>query len=207
MCVCGWWWWRVEVSCVGTSLFFLTHPAPSTPSYLDASCLIFGPNRQFIEVVDYQSKRNTARSGADGAVRHSGDMLRSVLCEGTHTISVDLDRLEPGVSELFISLSAWAGARLGEIQCPRVALTNGDTRAPLCEYRLEGVPKDALDTYSSVVMCRVFRGAAGPGGAPGGWQVEAIGQLGHGHADAYDPLLHCIRHELALADTLAGWKM
>ena len=168
---------------------------------------MFGLNRQFIEVVDYQSKRNSARSGGDGAIRHSGDMLRSVLCEGTHTISVDLDRLDPAVAELFISLSAWAGARLGEIRCPSVTLTNPDTRAPLCEYRLEGVPKDALDTYSSVVMCRVFRGGAGPAGGGGGWQVEAVGQLGHGHADAYDPLLHCIRHELALADTLAGWKM
>ena len=47
--------------------------------YLDASCLVFGPNRSYLEAVDYQSKRNTARSGGEGAIRHSGDLLRSVL--------------------------------------------------------------------------------------------------------------------------------
>ena len=168
---------------------------------------MFGPDRQFLEVVDYQSKRNTARAGGDGAVKHSGDMLRSVLCEGTHTISVDLDRLDPGVVELFISLSAWAGARLGEIRAPSVSLTDPGSGAPLCEYRLEGVSRASLDTYSSVVMCRVFRGGAPGAPAGGGWQVEALGQLGHGHADNNDPLLHCIRHEIGLADSLAGWKV
>ena len=88
-------------------------PSHPLPSYLDASCLIFGPGRTFMEAVDYQAKRNTPRAGGDRAVVHSGDVLRSVLCEGTHTLSVSLDRLSPGVEELFICLSAWAGARLG----------------------------------------------------------------------------------------------
>ena len=252
--------------------------------YLDASCLVFGPQRTFLEAVDYQSKRNTARSGGEGAIRHSGDMLRSVLCEGTHTVSVDLDRLSPEVSELFICLSAWAGARLGEIRAPSVTLVDPDaaatarrsgsemgggggnddgsgdrattaaTAGALCEYRLEGVSKADLDRYSSVVMCRVYRdngtsptAALNVGGAFGGgvnafssggstpvggtgdadnnddsrrlassahspssrsqWRVEAIGQLGHGHADNYEPLLGTIRNELSLADSLAGWKV
>jgi len=260
--------------------------------YLDASCLVFGPNRTFLEAVDYQSKRNTQRSGFEGAIRHSGDLLRSVLCEGTHTISVDLDRLSSEVTELFICLSAWAGARLGEIRAPSVTLVDPDvtgtaarrsemgggggggsggggnddgsntpssttatatTAGALCEYRLEGVSKVDLDRYSSVVMCRVYRdngtsptaalncgfggggvvntfssGGSTPvaGGednssarlpastSPGGssspssqWRVEAIGQLGHGHADNYEPLLGTIRNELSLADSLAGWKV
>lgn len=251
--------------------------------YLDASCLVFGPQRSFLEAVDYQSKRNSARSGSDGAIRHSGDLLRSVLCEGTHTISVDLDRLSPDVTELFICLSAWAGARLGEIRAPSVTLVDPDAvgggagggedvgakasaAGALCEYRLDGVGRDDLDRYSSVVMCRVYRDSGssptvpvGGGGAAGGvvnafssggstpvagdaeggdpastsgrqrlppstgapsfggqlhqhrqqqsWRVEAIGQLGHGHADNYEPLLASIRNELSLADSLAGWKV
>lgn len=246
--------------------------------YLDASCLIFGPNRSFLEAVDYQSKRNSGRSGGEGAIRHSGDLLRSVLCEGTHTVSVDLDRLSSEVSELFICLSAWAGARLGEIRAPSVTLVDPDvaataarksemggnsnddgsertetTAGALCEYRLEGVSKADLDRYSSVVMCRIYRDtgtsptvALNSGGFGGGvgavnafssggstpvggdnadndsssrlassawpssrsqWRVEAIGQLGHGHADNYEPLLGTIRNELSLADSLAGWKV
>ena len=206
--------------------------------YLDASCLIFGPGRVFVEAVDYQSKRNTAASGAPGAVRHSGDLLRSVLCEGTHTIAVDLDALDPArVSELFITLSAWAGARLGEIRRPSVRLSNPEgtegggpaggppAAACLCEYRLEDVPKAALDRYSSVVMCRVYRrgadgstptggvgagtaSAANPTTVPGGgWEVEAVGHLGHGHADAYAPMIHTIQHELGVVDALSAWKM
>ena len=225
-------------------------PAHSYDStrYLDASCLIFGPGRVFVEAVDYQSKRNTAASGAPGAVRHSGDLLRSVLCEGTHTIAVDLAALDrTKVSELFITLSAWAGARLGEIRRPSVRLVNPDDPsaaastagfeggdggaattpgASLCEYRLEDVPKAALDRFSSVVMARVYwrnadgstptggigdpgaaaSGAASDGGG-GQWEVEAIGHLGHGHADSYAPMVHTIQHEMGVLDTLSAWKM
>ena len=229
--------------------------------YLDASCLIFGPGRVFLEAVDYQSKRNTAASGAPGAVRHSGDLLRSVLCEGTHTIGLDLAALDPArAPELFITLSSWAGARLGEIRRPAVRLVNPDEPdptvvsttaaggqqaeggatqgAPLCEYRLEDVPKAALDRFSSVVMARVYwragdgstpTGGVGGGGAGGGlgaplpaapsaagagapraggqWEVEAIGHLGHGHADCYAPMIHTIQHELGVVDALSAWKM
>jgi len=44
-----------------------------------------------------------------GAVSHSGDMLRTVLCQGTHSIAVNLAALSPAVCELFITMSSYCG--------------------------------------------------------------------------------------------------
>ena len=49
---------------------------PMLCRYLDASCLLFGANHDFLEVVDYQRKSSTARVGPPGAVTHSGDRLQ-----------------------------------------------------------------------------------------------------------------------------------
>ena len=40
---------------------------------------------------------------------HSGDLLRHSMCEGSHTITVELASLSPGVQELYISMSAYCG--------------------------------------------------------------------------------------------------
>ena len=46
---------------------------------------------------------------AAGAVTHSGDLLRHSLCEGSHTITVELTSLSPAVRELYITMSAYCG--------------------------------------------------------------------------------------------------
>jgi hypothetical protein len=51
-----------------------------------------------------------------GAVRHSGDVLEGRT--GKHTISIALDRLGPGVAEMWLTMSSWAGAKLADITQP-----------------------------------------------------------------------------------------
>ena len=85
--------------------------------YLDASCLLFGPGQQFLEVVDYQRKQSSSLVGEPGAVRHSGDQLDEAARSGRHTIKIDLAKLIPGVAELFMTLSSYGPARLSVCPC------------------------------------------------------------------------------------------
>jgi stress response protein SCP2 len=100
--------------------------------YLDASCLIFGKDRQHLGTVDFSTRYGAEAVGGQ-AVTHSGDMMRPLLNEGRHTLDVDLDSLPPCVTELFVTLSAWGGMALGvrhmSFNC---ALLNVLVRASYC---------------------------------------------------------------------------
>ena len=56
---------------------------------------------------------------AAGAVTHSGDLLRHSMCEGSHTITVELASLSPAVRELYISMSAYCGLLKVQALCGR----------------------------------------------------------------------------------------
>ena len=101
--------WLVSSHACVASQWFLSR-------YLDASCLVFGPGQQFLEAVDYQRKQSSSLVGEPGAVSHSGDQLDEVARAGRHTISLNLAKLQPGVSELFMTLSSYGPARLSV--CP-----------------------------------------------------------------------------------------
>ncbi|EFN51646.1 hypothetical protein CHLNCDRAFT_54899 [Chlorella variabilis] len=92
-------------------------------TYLDASCLVYGRRRgapqgatlELLEAIDYSNTRST--NGA-GAVRHSGDMVHSD--SGQHTITISLRSLPPRVEALYLTMSAWAGKMLTDIDQPYI---------------------------------------------------------------------------------------
>lgn len=81
--------------------------------YLDASCLLFDERRQLLGTVDFSSRFGSTAVGGEEAVEHSGDILQPHLLEGKHTLHVNLERLEPCVREVFVTLSAWGDLALG----------------------------------------------------------------------------------------------
>eukprot|EP00884_Botryococcus_braunii_P012253 jgi/Botrbrau1/21028/Bobra.0144s0040.1 len=177
-------------------------PEEHDARYLDASCLVFDGKRQHLGTVDFSIMSGSDAMGG-GAVSHSGDILRPELCEGSHYLNVDLERLPPSVNEIFVTLSAWGGMYLGDILNPTVSMTEAYTNRPLCHYQMLDVPKEELQRYTSVIMCRIYRGRAGQ--EP--WVVEALGQLGHGSAADYQPIISFIQTGLGLSDMMGGWHM
>ncbi|MCO5569711.1 hypothetical protein L7F22_023427 [Adiantum nelumboides] len=143
--------------------------------YLDASCLLYDFNGRFMYVVDYS---HLLYAG----ISHSGDVIEYTKKEGTHTIQIDLMRLSLKVKELYFTMSGYAGVRLREIRLPFVQLLDQKTGKELCEYHLED---KNLGEHRSVVMCRLYRNEASKSAS---WHVEAIGHLGAGSADCYDPI-------------------
>merc|ERR1719265_917780 len=126
-----------------------------------------------------------------GVLSHSGDQLDDAKQSGFHQIHVQLDGLPSNVQYLYITVSAWDGAKLREIQQPFVRLleTGGDE---LCRYNVDG----ADGNKTSILMCVLHRRPERSTSQVSRWALEAIGEVGFGAADNYGPIhemVECFR--------------
>ncbi|KAL4860149.1 Ubiquitin-conjugating enzyme E2 B [Chlorella vulgaris] len=165
-------------------------------SFLDASCLLYGwqaeggmskpgaaaPPLKLLGYVDYSTQRSKFKdqSGVP-AVQHSGDIIDGSC--GQHTLSINLKALPLRVRALYLTLSAWMTAQLDDIDQPFVSVRDPASGQELCTFQLDDVPEAQRRKHTSVVMLKIFRGAA-----PGQWEIEAVGQLGQGCAGFYGPM-------------------
>mmetsp|Transcript_11227 Transcript_11227/g.16482 ORF Transcript_11227/g.16482 Transcript_11227/m.16482 type:complete len:863 (+) Transcript_11227:218-2806(+) len=143
--------------------------------YLDATCLVY-KGRERVHTIDY-SHRLIGNDYNSSPIRHSGDIMNTN--NGTHTIHLDLEALNPSITTCFFVLSAWNGAKLRDVTKASVSFRNADSDTPLCEYNLDA--QDKIDHLTSVIMCKLYR-------ARGGWHVVTIGDSHKGHADEYGPI-------------------
>lgn len=146
-----------------------------------------GPALELLGIVDF-CRSHGGRVGAAGAVQHSGDILDG-NDGGQHTISVNLAKLGPQVQALVLTMSAWAGAQLSDIDQPYIAVRDPATGTELCQYFLEDLSPQQRSGNSAVVMCCIYRSQR----AAGQWEVAAVGQVGKGDASGYVPLLETIQ--------------
>ena len=159
--------------------------------YLDATCLAYAFNRKWVSTVDY-SMRGGSHDGTKGAVRHSGDVLDYDRKSGTHTINVNLSSLPHNVQTLYFAVSAFAGAKLGDIIQPSVHLidsTAGHGAMELCSYEVEDL-EESNARKTAVLMCALRRERVG-----GVWKCIAIGLPTYGSACDYR----------RLQETIAEW--
>lgn len=163
-------------------------------TYLDASCLIYGRRRgaaptaplERLDVVDYS---NTRSHDCKGSVTHSGDVIDGD--SGQHTMRINLGTLPDTVEALFLTMSTFAGAKLKDIEQPFICVRDPASGVELCGFQLDDVPSAQRATHSSVVMLKVSRGVI-----QGRWEIQAVGQVGHGDASNYVPLQSWIQGSL-----------
>ena len=147
--------------------------------YLDATCLVY-KGKKLIHTVDYRHTR-----AQDGAIHYSGDMMLDD--GGTHTIHLNLARLNSEITSCVFVISAWAGATLADILSPSIMFTNQaaeEGALPLCTYDLSS--HDKISYLTSVVMCRLYRTTTDD------WHVQAIGDSHKGAADNYGPIYEAV---------------
>jgi len=146
--------------------------------YLDASCLAYSFDGSFNTVIDYCHLNNESES-----LKHSGDILDPDKNTGKHMINITLDKLPADIKTLFFTMSSWT-TYLTEILDPYVLFIDPDTKQSLCGYEFTG---KNTGTNTSVIMAKLYREKPG-----GSWTVKAIGHLGEGRADHYDPIKETI---------------
>jgi hypothetical protein len=162
--------------------------------FLDATLLVYDAEHTLLGTLDYQNPqlRSLGEGGRQakvrpGALSHSGDVMNEAKQSGLHRIHVQLDALPSQVEFLYVALSSWAGATLGEIRQPSVRLMSTD--GELCRYDVEKA--DASKTC--ILMCVLHRRSDRSSSAAARWALEAIGEVGMGAADNYGPVLDSVQ--------------
>ncbi|KAI3438946.1 hypothetical protein D9Q98_001361 [Chlorella vulgaris] len=136
------------------------------------------PPLKLLSYVDYSTRRSTFK---DQSGVSAGDIIDGSC--GQHTLSINLKALPLRVRALYLTLSAWMTAKLDDIDQPFVGVQDPAAWQELCTLQLDDVPEAQRRQHTSVVMLKIFRGAA-----PGQWEIEAVGQLGQGCAGNYGPM-------------------
>jgi len=158
--------------------------------YLDATCLLYDRNHQRLGHLDYN---NMTFVRADGValspkiLSHSGDQLDHDKESGFHQIGARLNSLPKDVHYLYITVSSWDGARLKEIRQPSVRLSERGGQE-LCRYNVESADGDK----TAILMCVLHRRVDRSTSAVSRWALEAIGEVGMGSADNYQPIFDMI---------------
>ena len=150
---------------------------------MDASFLLYKRQKRFA-TVDYSEAR-----AQNGAIRHSGDVMTEN--SGTHTIELDLDRLDKDITACIFVLSAWRNATLFDVRSASISFRDADASprsSPLCMYNLEAHNK--VSHLKSVIMCKLYRTNAGI------WHVLAIGDSHPGLVDNYVPIYKAAKRYL-----------
>jgi stress response protein SCP2 len=130
---------------------------------LDASCILYDNRRKDIDKVWFLSK-----SGARGAVKHSGDNLTGAGEGDDESIVVDLAALPSNVDALVFTVNSFQGQRFTSVRNAFCRLVDDLTNQELVRFDLsDSKPQTGL------VMCKVQRGQQG-------WVMTAIGEFHDG---------------------------
>eukprot|EP00977_Amphora_coffeiformis_P017190 scaffold5510_cov76-Amphora_coffeaeformis.AAC.4 len=142
--------------------------------YLDATCLMYDGKR-LCSTVDYVNQSGQG-------VQHSGYVMHDR--GGTHTIHIDLEELDPRITQCVFVISAYDEATLADILSPSISFCDDQGGPPLCVYDLDY--HDKISYVTSVVMCKLYRTKDDR------WHVQAIGDAHRGAANNYGPIYEAV---------------
>lgn len=106
-------------------------------------------------------RKMTRPMSADGAVLGSLDRTEG----GIEEIDINLDRLDPAISNIIICASVHGDGTMGEASNARITLINTDTDEELCEYALN----EQFTSETGVEIARLTINDDGD------WTVEPLG--------------------------------
>jgi len=158
--------------------------------FLDATCLVYNEQHKHVGLLDYTHKVITSIDGQkiqENVLTHSGDQIDHEKSSGFHQIHIQLDALPSTVQYLYITVSAWSDAKLCDIHQPSVRLLESSGEE-LCRYDVEG----ADGAQTAIVMCVLHRRPERSTSQVSRWALEAIGDVGLGAADRYEPIFDMV---------------
>ena len=140
---------------------------------LDASAILFAPDKRVLDVVYYGNLRS-----ADDSLIHTGDNLTGAGEGDDESIMVDLPRVSPQVAHIVFVVSSYSGQNFSQIENAFARIVDSaDRDKELVKYQLTG-----SGNHTAVIMARVSRQG-------NGWTFTAIGTPGNARtADQLVPL-------------------
>lgn len=130
---------------------------------LDASCVMFGENRDVIDTVWFSQLKSR-----DGSILHTGDNRTGEGDGDDEQIIVDLTKVSPNVKTLVFTVSSFTGQNFSQIENAFCRLVDKSTNAEIAKYILTG-----SGTHTASVMATLTRNGAD-------WELKAVGQASNG---------------------------
>jgi len=161
--------------------------------YLDGACLLFGPNREYKEMVAW-NHRSSYTTAQHGAVTHSGDIMEFENQAGKNTAKLLLGQVGPQIQEVVVTLSAWADAMLSDIIQPYVQLYESKSGMELCQCHLDSTSIVTRRENKCIIMARIYRKADGSG-----WGVQSVMEMCQGTTSDTGPMVEAVQQVLERA--------
>jgi tellurium resistance protein TerD len=135
---------------------------------LDASAFLIGPNGKLIADEYFVFYGNP--KSPDGAVTSSGDDRTGGSSDGDdETLMVDLDKINPQVTEVLFSVTIYEGDKLnqnfGQVNNAFIRIYDANTNAEIAKYELN----EDFSTETAVEFGKLSRNN-------GRWDFQALGQ-------------------------------
>jgi tellurium resistance protein TerZ len=144
---------------------------------LDASCLLFDPEGQLLDVVWFRQLRSR-----DGSIQHSGDNRTGEGAGDDERISVDLPKVPENVKSLVFTVNNYTGQDFSRVANAFCRLVNSADNREIARYDLS-----CQGGHSAMIMAKLYR-------HNGEWKMHAIGETGQGRT--FEQLLPHIRPHL-----------
>lgn len=126
---------------------------------LDASCVMFDESKQPLDIVFFNSL-----TGANGAVRHTGDNLTGEGDGDDEVIEVSLERLPENVCYLVFTVNSYRGQTFDEVDNAFCRLVDKRAGQELARYSISGG-----GPHTAMIMAKIYRHG-------GEWKMHAIGE-------------------------------
>lgn len=131
---------------------------------LDASCLMFGQQKDLVDTVWFQQL-----ASKDGSVVHTGDNRTGAGDGDDEQIRVDLSRVPAHVHSLVFVVNSFTGQNFSQIENASCRLVDERTGREIAKFELS----TGRSSNNAQVMAKVYR-------HDGGWKMHAIGEQTNG---------------------------
>ena len=126
---------------------------------LDASCILFGENKDKLDEVWFRQLKSK-----DGSIVHSGDNLTGDGEGDDEQIIVDLSRIPSNVKTLVFVVNSFTGQNFSQIENAFCRIVNQSNGKELARYNLS-----CQGSHTAMVMAKVYR-------HNNEWKMHAIGE-------------------------------
>lgn len=130
---------------------------------LDASCLVFDEQNNFVDAVWFRQLRSK-----DGSILHTGDNRTGAGDGDDEQIIVDLAKVPASIKSLIFTVNSFTGQNFSQIENATCRIVNAANNKKVARFDLS-----ALGPHTAQIMAKVYR-------HNGEWKMHAIGEIGNG---------------------------
>lgn len=144
---------------------------------LDASCVLFDKAKNPLETVFFNHL-----TGANGAIRHTGDNLTGDGDGDDEVIKVDLSKIPENVDTIVFTVNSYRGQTFNEVENAFCRLVDEKTGGEIARYAISGG-----GSHTAMIMAKVYR-------HNGEWKMAALGEpmMARTAAEMIEPIKNVI---------------